>query len=369
MAGPISTKPIDGGGGGGAWAAPLRSLYEAILADLDYEMDRDYRSALEGLRRQVGGAERTSELIELGPEVRRAVLRFVRQTIADREGATAFIGEILNRLAEVEAHFKASANHTLGLRDAGRKLSDSVNEQIVEMGSSVESATRLDDLKRLVRERIENVEQALAGYQRDEKQQVRAVSQEIEQLRCTVRDVKDQLCKIEEERQELAERVRVDPLTGAANRLALDERLHQEMERMRRHGRPVSLAMVDLDRFKDINDKFGHVIGDKCLKEVVSRLSKGLRANDLLTRYGGEEFVVVLPETDAEQGREAAEKLRGLISGTEFMVRGGKLPVTVSIGVAQARPQDTSGSDLLSRADRALYDAKEGGRNRVAVAP
>ncbi len=368
MPGPISTKPIAGTEGTGTWAAPLRSLYEGILGELDYQMDQAYRQALNNLRGRVRLAERTSELMEMGPEVRRAVVRFVRQAITDREEATEFIGEILSRLAEVEAHLKASANHTLRLHEAGRMLSDSVSEQIADMGESVKSAQRLDELKGLVLKRIEDVKEALDGYQRDEKQQVLAVSREIEYLRGTLREVQDQLQEIEDERRRLAQRVRVDPLTGAANRLALDERLHQEMERLRRHGRPVSLIMIDLDHFKNINDEFGHIIGDKCLKEVADRLAGGLRANDLLTRYGGEEFVVVLPETNADQAREAAEKLRLLISGTEFLVRGNQVPVTVSLGVAQAGPHDADGTHLLSRADRAMYAAKKAGRNRVSLA-
>lgn len=365
--GPVSGKPLSAGASGGVWLEPLRQLYEGVLEELDYDMDPGYLEALNQLRQRVRQAAHSHQLVDLSPQVRRAVVRFVRQSLAGRDEATAFIAEVLNHLAEVETHLMSSANHTLQLREAGRRLSDSVSTEMVEMGQELSSVQRLDELKTMVRQRLQGMEKVLETFRQEEQQQVKAVSKEMEELRSSLHSVKSQLNQVEQERQKLAQRVRVDPLTGAANRMALDECLHQELERFRRHGRPLSAIMIDLDRFKQVNDTFGHVIGDKCLIQVVSRLSQGLRTNDLLARYGGEEFVVVLPETRAGEAQQVAEKLRGLIEGTEFVAKGDRLPVTVSLGVAQAQAQDEA-SELIGRADKAMYAAKKFGRNRVCLA-
>jgi diguanylate cyclase (GGDEF)-like protein len=158
-----------------------------------------------------------------------------------------------------------------------------------------------------------------------------------------------------------------DPLTGLGNRLALDQELErQEGERIR-YGRRFSLLVMDLDHFKAVNDKGGHAAGDRVLRHVATVLLSILRDPDHAYRFGGEEFVAVLTETDRDGARVVAQRLREEIEDLVFPPDLGKLPpVTASVGVAQA---DDSEEGVLARADRALYEAKRSGRNRVCVAP
>lgn len=161
-----------------------------------------------------------------------------------------------------------------------------------------------------------------------------------------------------------------DGLTGLLRRGPTLDHLHRELLRSWRFGRPLAIAMADIDRFKEVNDRYGHLQGDLMLKRVSEALAEGVRGTDLIGRYGGEEFLIVLPETDLEGGDFVAEKLRRLVEEVRAPTDGGEeIRVTISIGVA-AVEQFPEGSepevnDLIGTADAALYEAKSGGRNRV----
>jgi len=159
-----------------------------------------------------------------------------------------------------------------------------------------------------------------------------------------------------------------DPLTGAYNREFLMQRLPQEIEAAIDRDRPLSIAMVDVDHFKSVNDHYGHGIGDVVLSEVARRLRGAIRGGDLLVRYGGEEFLAVLPKADAGRAWEVGERMRQRICERAFDVGDGlALLLRVSAGVAQWRTGEIMHA-LIERADTALYAAKDRGRNRVEVA-
>ncbi len=151
-----------------------------------------------------------------------------------------------------------------------------------------------------------------------------------------------------------ATQARTDPLTGAANRRSWDEEMDRELARARRTGDPLTVALIDMDHFKDYNDTHGHDAGDVLLRDLVTAIRAELRTGDVIARWGGEEFTLALPGCDLEQAQTIASRLLCLVPSGQ----------TVSIGLAQARTQDTP-RVLIERADRALYAAKDGGRNQV----
>jgi diguanylate cyclase (GGDEF)-like protein len=160
-----------------------------------------------------------------------------------------------------------------------------------------------------------------------------------------------------------------DELTGLVNRRRFFEAMEAEITRARELGRPLSVILADLDRFKRVNDRFGHPAGDEVLKEFARRLRAHSREVDVAGRLGGEEFALLLPETDLEGAAVGAERLRGSLSGSSLtLTTGEKLSVTASFGVAQLSVGQ-SADDLLRRCDLALYRAKAEGRNRVVVEP
>jgi diguanylate cyclase (GGDEF)-like protein len=162
----------------------------------------------------------------------------------------------------------------------------------------------------------------------------------------------------------LAAESRTDTLTGLANRRSFDEELGRRLDQWRRHKVPVSLLLVDIDRFKQINDRYGHPIGDAALKWVASIQAGALRQMDLATRYGGEEFGLILPGTKLSDAGNVAERLRATIAAKAFCEGEHEFPVTVSIGVA-VTCADEEPAVLIKRADEALYAAKQNGRDRA----
>jgi diguanylate cyclase (GGDEF)-like protein len=160
------------------------------------------------------------------------------------------------------------------------------------------------------------------------------------------------------------ERAMTDALTGLLNRYGLQRVLSHEHAEARRYSRPLSCLMVDLDNFKTINDTFGHIAGDAALRQFAAVLSEIVRRSDMVSRYGGDEFLVLLPETDLEGADALAEKIRSAAAAEVFGDGDLRFQLTLSIG-ASTLFDDESGNDMIARADMALYEAKEQGRNRV----
>lgn len=177
--------------------------------------------------------------------------------------------------------------------------------------------------------------------------------------------------ELEEANAQLSNLVLRDPLTGLANRRQWDRRLADEWERSRRHRRPLSVVMADLDHFKRINDEHGHAAGDLVLQAVADLLSYGVRGPDTVARLGGEEFGILLPETGDDEAAAAAERLRQAVADLELAGLP-DLDVRLSLGVASVdgdTPRPADADDLVAAADRALYRAKRQGRDRVCSAP
>lgn len=203
---------------------------------------------------------------------------------------------------------------------------------------------------------------------RDEVYPLRELEARNRALESMVRERTDEL---EQANRELVELSRVDGLTGIANRRWLDEVLAGEWNRARRDATPLAMMMVDIDRFKDYNDRYGHLAGDDCLRAVAEVLQRevGRRAGDFVARFGGEEFAVLLWDADDRAALELAQRLRVALAGARLEHEGSPTgALTVSTGVASIVPDgDPSPEHLIERADTALYEAKRAGRDRVVI--
>lgn len=171
--------------------------------------------------------------------------------------------------------------------------------------------------------------------------------------------------ELKKAKEKLLELATTDELTGIANRRYFMERLNSEFDRAKRYESRYSLLMIDIDYFKSINDDYGHKAGDKVLQSAAAVMKKSLRTSDVIGRVGGEEFSVILPETEIKAAIFIAERLRKKVEETVVIHKNEEIFITVSIGVSQSKNGDQSVDDIYVRSDSAMYNAKKNGRNRV----
>lgn len=188
----------------------------------------------------------------------------------------------------------------------------------------------------------------------------------IENLRKQVIELTEEKNRLNLLLQEKNARLRRDPLTGVFNRLAYEEQLQQEFHRWSRFGNPLAFLIWDIDNFKQINDQYGHAVGDEVLRSIARQLIARIRKTDFVARYGGEEFIMLLPGADAQAALRLANQIRINIAETGFQNGEINLPVTISCGLSSFEPGDSPQS-VFRRADQALYRAKQAGRNCCLV--
>lgn len=230
----------------------------------------------------------------------------------------------------------------------------------------MESADDLDGLKLVVRERINRIRQQVQAFQQGEERRQEDVEADNEKLRQRLARLEDQTRMLEEQLKQSEAKLFRDNLTGLPNRLAFDHRVRLEMARMRRDETPLTLAIWDLDRFKEINDQLGHQAGDKTLIIVAQTFMKLIRDVDMIARFGGEEFVMLLPTAAGDDALKVVERIREKLTRTKLRYRGREIGVTASCGLAEFEPNEEM-ETVFSRADDALYQAKEQGRNRCVL--
>lgn len=193
---------------------------------------------------------------------------------------------------------------------------------------------------------------------------IRNDSGKVERLLITIQDVTDSVLL----ERRLRQLTQVDSLTGGYNRRFFDSRLAEEFRRHRRFKRPMAVCLMDLDHFKQINDTHGHQTGDRVLRAVADETRSHLREVDMFCRYGGEEFVCLLPETDAEDAVAVAERIREALAELKLPGNDIEISPTASFGVSALTDSTADGPALFAEADRAMYRAKQAGRNRVVLA-
>lgn len=251
------------------------------------------------------------------------------------------LATFIERLAQMDA--SSSAYHDK-MEDCAERIGQATNlEQIAPLLEEVMAATRAMALD--------------SRIARDELHDLRERS-----------DAKHaEIAKLQEELDRASAQARHDPLTGSLNRKGLDEVMEREIARARRNGSPLCVALLDVDNFKSINDRMGHNGGDEALVHLATVTREVMRPQDMLARYGGEEFVLVLPDTDMQQGIDAMTRLQRELT-TRYFLRGQeKVLITFSAGVAQLATEEGS-ADAIRRADQGMYLAKRSGKNRVMAA-
>jgi diguanylate cyclase len=332
-----------------AVAAVLKSLKEAQpAAELD---DLIAQLPLAGGDAELAGiVERSASLIgELGDSV-----------ASERIKTAAVLSEVTHRLEEVAQFVAQSGEASRAGFDDTDGLNEGVLSQVREISQQMQFATDLTTLQSMVSERLDTVAKHVQDFRTREDARRHEQARRAAHMSARIEDLEreaQELCrKLNRERHS----ARIDPLTRLANRKSFDERLAREIAQ---HGdAPVSMLLLDVDDFKTVNDSYGHRAGDRVLQTVAHCLAGGLRAEDLIARIGGEEFVVLMTGVGREGAMRIANGLRTSVEALKLHFRGTPVRVTVSCGCTELKAGDTS-SAVFDRADAALYRAKRGGKN------
>ncbi|MEQ9545767.1 MAG: diguanylate cyclase [Marinobacter sp.] len=278
----------------------------------------------------------------------------------------AFLKKLDERLVSLRQHFQEQSSAQEGRMDASRELDREIRRELETFGRQIGSFGELKELKRSVTRHLETIGGVVERFRNQESEREKSYSQQLEVMQ-------EKLAAVEANSEQMREQIReerakalTDLLTQLPNREAWQERLGFEYNRWQRYRHPVTIAVLDIDLFKRVNDSYGHKAGDRVLQMVARECQKRLRTTDFISRFGGEEFVLLLPETSAEAAKHVLDDLRDHIAALPFHFQGEPVTITFSAGVATLEDGDTE-ETLFDRADKALYAAKDAGRNQVRL--
>ena len=284
-----------------------------------------------------------------------------------RLAAESALRDILRELLDAEGDLTSyfeSCNSQMA--QSGESYNRSMTASVGRLVVEIQQAKDLEGLKARALDHIRALRDQLRARQAEEKSQLESTRRELSRLRETLASTRQRMAKVEKLRQKLRDDALTDPMTGLWNKRALNQRLQEALLSTDMH--PLGLVVFDIDHFKKINDTYGHQAGDRALRAMAEQTAKVLRGGDVLFRYAGDEFVVMLPGTGAEEALAVAERIRESALAIEFTYRGkGEVRVSLSLGLTVNRPGDDMDS-IFDRADMALLEAKRRGRNQALAA-
>jgi diguanylate cyclase len=316
-----------------------------------------------GMLRQQLSADITQEkLIPTLESVRDLVMEAY---LTANDAFATYLKNVNQELAEIYEVISGAVKTNETQREASRQLHDQVIQQMTSLASTTDTATDLNELKHQVKSQIDHIRQAIDQYQQAETPQL-SLAEQLHSLSQRIKTMEEDAEKNRSSLEEQRHKALHDALTELPNREAYNERAKIEVQRWQRYGRPLSIAIVDIDHFKKINDTYGHAAGDRVIKVIGRSIAKRLREVDFFCRYGGEEFVALLPETDGNSALHVLDKIRNAIATAEFNYKEHPLTINVSIGITQFVETDRLDT-AFERADQALYEAKSKGRNNCKL--
>jgi diguanylate cyclase len=340
-------------------AAHIEQTLLGLLNDLT--LPEHHRPQAEAMRKRLEHGLNWYELLPILDDL--AVLMLAITDTGQHE-FEIYLKQLNERLESFQSNLQAASAGYADNQSASRDLNSQLREQVDGLQSSVQDAPDLSTLKRVLENRLEGLLSTMDQHQVQRDAREQEVAERLQSLATRVATMEQEALGFRGHLEEQRQKALIDPLTSLPNRAAWGERLEQEMAEWQQHKNSLLVCMLDLDHFKRINDGFGHLAGDRVLKIIATVLKKRLRSSDFIARFGGEEFVLLLPATTVSAGLALLDALRAAVELCPFHFKGEPVTVTVSMGVTAFRAGERS-DVALKRADQALYRAKENGRNRI----
>lgn len=340
-------------------AAHIEETLLGLLNDLT--LPEHHRPQAEAMRQRL---EHGLNWYELLPILEDLAVLMLAISDGGQQDFESYLKQLNERLESFQSNLQAASDDYVGQQSESRELNNQLREQVDGLQSSVQEAADLPSLKQVLENRLEGLLSTMDQHQKTRDEREQDVAARLQSLASRVATMEQEALGFRANIEEQRQKALIDPLTSLPNRAAWEERLGHEMAHWQRDKNSLLVGILDLDHFKRINDGYGHLAGDRVLKIVAKVLKKHLRAGDFIARFGGEEFVVLMPATQVTAGLALLDQLRTAVELCPFHFKSEPVVITVSIGVTALRTGERS-DVALKRADQALYRAKENGRNRV----
>jgi diguanylate cyclase len=345
-----------------SYSSVAKHIEDTLLGLLDdLTLPERHRPQAEAMRDRLQNGLNWYELIPILDDLATLMLAI---TDSGQHEFEAYLQHLNERLESFQSNLQAASDGHADNRSAAREMDTQIREQVDGLQSSMQEAADLEDLKHVLDNHLEGLLGTMDQHQKQRDEREHEIAARLQSLAERVAHMEQEALGYREHLEEQRQKALIDPLTSLPNRAAWSERLEHEVHHWQQHGNTLLLAMLDLDHFKRINDNYGHLAGDKVLKIIASVLRKRLRGTDFIARFGGEEFVMLMPDTSLVTGAKLLETFRASIEACPFHFKGERVTITLSVGFTALKTAEHS-DQALKRADQALYRAKNGGRNRV----
>jgi diguanylate cyclase (GGDEF)-like protein len=342
--------------------ARLKKEGTIALQEIQTILGEDFRASVHLAQQYIDRSRDLDSLIAQKTYVLSLIGGYVQRAQKEKDQVTAFLREVSERLVTMEKEVVAASSASRDVQLNDKSFNDNLENEIQSFQESASKNGTFETLRAFVESQLTSIANVLHDRRIEYTTRIEKAQKESETLKKNFRGL---IGKVIEKNKALTEEIQRDPLTEIFNRRTYDSTLSSEFDRFQRYQKPFSLILFDVDRFKGVNDRYGHEAGDKVLKAIARKVRETLRKPDVFARYGGEEFAVILPETGIENGIFVATKIRELIDETVFEYDDERVPVTVSLGVTEVLPTDTDPASVAKRADMYLYRAKAEGRNKM----
>lgn len=276
----------------------------------------------------------------------------------------SFMIQTMQYLSDTEYHISSELSSQQEKFDEDRNFENNITSSMDYLKENVNTSNDFSKIKIQLLNKIDNINKGINIKREQDMKRLQETERTIESMSKRMSEIKEDADEIRRRSQEIEFEAVRDGLTGLYNRKAYNEKIEETLAHVRRYDIKASLMICDIDYFKTINDTFGHKVGDLALKKLASLLKERLRSNDFISRYGGEEFVIILPHTDIKGALKAGEGIRSYIDKSIFSYKSQTIPLTISVGISSFMRDDNE-STVFERADKALYTAKRSGRNSV----
>ncbi|MBF0264057.1 MAG: GGDEF domain-containing protein [Gammaproteobacteria bacterium] len=345
------------------------ALAHEILIQLleSIPLKAELKKQADALKKDFSKGIKNSDLPNALEAIAKLISKMQLDSHKEQKAFESFLVNVKNRLKEVDNYLSKNLSEHKDSWQKGIALGKKVTEQVKGIGKSFSQATDIKALENDVKSKINDILEHVDHYKQGENQRVKRVQQQNELLKKKIEQLEAESDQLKNTIVNSQREAYTDPLTGLPNRLAYEQFLAEEYARWKRYHENLLLMVWDIDYFKKVNDTYGHQAGDEVLTKVGQLLQSNLRETDFTARFGGEEFVSLLPNTSLGGGYKIAEKVRELIEQLDLQYKEQKISLTISCGISLFATNDTP-DIVFERADKALYQAKSQGRNRCVIA-